>query len=51
MTKPKVTKCPSPSYREYRADNAMRAAQQRASAVQPPLMSLASKVPSYRVGD
>ena len=48
---PKITKCPSTKYQEYRADKALRQAQERAAKVQPPMMSLASKVPQYRLGD
>lgn len=51
MTTPKITKCPSTKYQEYRADKALRMAQERAAKVQPPLVSLASKVPNYRIGD
>lgn len=51
MTKPKITQCPSTKYQEYRADRALRIAQERASKVQPPMITLASKVPSYRLGD
>lgn len=47
MNKTKKTVCPSPAYREYRPDQAMRIAQARAAAVQPPLTSLASSVPSH----
>jgi len=48
---PKTTKCPSPKYPEYRADKALRQAQERARQSQPPMMSLASKVPQHRIGD
>lgn len=44
--KPKTTKCPSPAYTEYKPDLATKIAQARAHAVQPSLMSIASKVPA-----
>lgn len=51
MTNPKITHCPSTKYQEYRADKALRMAQERARQSQPPMISLASKVPNYRIGD
>lgn len=51
MNDPKTTKCPSPTYPEYRADKALLQAQERARQSQPPMMSLASKVPQHRIGD
>lgn len=45
----KTTTYPSPAYREYRPSQAMRIAQQRAAKAQPPLVSLASRVPSHRL--
>ncbi|SPA44620.1 hypothetical protein [Cupriavidus taiwanensis] len=47
--KPKITKCPSPAYKPYVPDQATRIAMERASKEQPPLVSLASSVPSHRL--
>lgn len=46
MTKTKNTICPSPAYKPYRADLATRLAQEKAAAVQPAMISIASSVPS-----
>ncbi len=51
MTKTKTTQCPSPAYKPYKPDLATRIAQDRAASAQPPLVSLASTVPSHRVGE
>lgn len=48
---PKLTVCPSPARQDYKPDLAWRLAQQRAERDQPPLFSLASNVPSHRVGE
>lgn len=45
--KPKTTKCPSPAYKPYKPDQAMRRASDRAAKDQPPLIGLSSNVPSY----
>ena len=47
MTKTKLTKCPSPAYREYKPDLATRLAQLRAASDQPRLTTLSSNVPAY----
>lgn len=49
--KPKTTTCPSPAYKPLKLDLATRLAQAKAAAVQPPMVSLASTVPSHRVGE
>lgn len=51
MNKPKTTQCPGPQYREYKPDQAMRRASEKAAKDQPPMIGMASKVPSYRVGE
>jgi hypothetical protein len=54
MTKsqqPKITICPSPARQDYKPDLAWRLAQQRAERDQPRFISLASNVPSHRVGE
>lgn len=54
MTKsqqPKITICPSPARQDYKPDLAWRLAQQRAERDQPHFISLASNVPSHRVGE
>lgn len=47
MSKQKVTKCPSPAYKQYTPDLATRIAQARAREFQPELTTLASNVPAY----
>lgn len=49
--KPKTTKCPSPAYKPLRLDLATKLAQAKAAKDQPPLVSLASTVPSLRPGE
>ena len=49
--KPKTTRCPSAPYTPLKLDQATRQAQAKAAAAQPSLLSLASKVPSYRAGE
>ena len=51
MTKTKKTVCPSPAYAPLKLDLATRLAQVRAARDQPPLVSLASTVPSHRPGE
>lgn len=48
--KQKITKCPSPAYKPYTPDLATRIAAEKAAKEQPPLMSLASSVPSHKPG-
>lgn len=51
MTKTKTTTCPSPAYKPLRLDLATRLAQEKAAKDQPPMVSLASTVPSLRPGE
>ena len=46
---PKITYCPSPVRQDYRPHLATRIAIAKAQREQPPLVSLASNVPSHRI--
>ena len=50
-TAPKLTTCPSAAYQEYKPDLATRLAIERARREQPPLLTLASAVPSLVKGE
>jgi len=50
-TAPKLTTCPSAAYQEYKPDLATRLAVERARREQPPLLTLASSVPSLIKGE
>jgi len=50
-TAPKLTTCPSAAYQEYKPDLATRQAIEKAKREQPPLLTLASNVPSLIKGE
>jgi len=50
-TAPKLTTYPSAAYQEYKPDLATRQAIEKSKRVQPPLLTLASNVPSLVRGE
>jgi len=50
-TAPKLTTYPSAAYQEYKPDLATRMAVEKSKRVQPPLLTLASNVPSLVRGE
>jgi len=48
---PKLTICPSPARQDYKPDLATRLAIEKAKREQPPLLTLASNVPSLIKGE